>query len=90
MLSLDQLLEESERIEPVPQVVHQLMDLVEDPEVPISEITDLIVYEPVVTANLLKLANSAAFGFKKKWTPFMTPWFCWDSNGWLKSYCSTA
>jgi HD-like signal output (HDOD) protein len=66
MLSLDQLLEESERIEPVPQVVHQLMDLVEDPEVPISEITDLIVYEPVVTANLLKLANSAAFGFKKK------------------------
>lgn len=66
MLSLDQLLEESERIEPVPQVVHQLMDLVEDPEVPISEITELILYEPVVTANLLKLANSAAFGFKKK------------------------
>lgn len=66
MPSLDQLLEESERIEPVPQVVHQLMDLVEDPEVPVSEITALILYEPVVTANLLKLANSAAFGFKKK------------------------
>jgi HD-like signal output (HDOD) protein len=41
------------------------MDLVDDPEVPISEITELILYEPVVTANLLKLANSAAFGFKK-------------------------
>jgi HD-like signal output (HDOD) protein len=66
MLSLDQLLEESERIEPVPQVVHQLMELAEDPEVPVSEITELIVYEPVVTANLLKLANSAAFGFKRK------------------------
>ena len=66
MLSLDLLLKESERIEPVPQVIHQLMDLADDPEVPVSEITELILYEPVVTANLLKLANSAAFGFKKK------------------------
>lgn len=66
MLTLDQLLKESERIAPVPQVIHQLMDLVDDPDVPVSEITDLILYEPVVTANLLKLANSAAFGFKKK------------------------
>jgi len=66
MLSLDQLLKESERIEPVPQVIHQLMDLVDDPEVPISEVSELILYEPVVTANLLKLANSSAFGFKRK------------------------
>ena len=66
MLTIDQLLKESERIEPVPQVIHQLMDLVDDPEVPTSEITALILYEPIVTANLLKLANSAAFGFKKK------------------------
>ena len=66
MLPIKKLLEESERIEPVPQVVHQLMELAEDPETPVSEITDLILYEPVVTANLLKLANSAAFGLKKK------------------------
>ena len=66
MVSLDQLIRESERIEPVPQVIHQLMDLVDDPDVPVSEISELILYEPVVTANLLKLANSAAFGFKKK------------------------
>ncbi len=66
MLLLNQLLRESERIEPVPQVIHQLMDLADDPEVPVSEIAELILYEPVVTANLLKLANSAAFGFKKK------------------------
>jgi HD-like signal output (HDOD) protein len=66
MLSLEQLLKESERIKPVPQVIHQLMELVDDPDVPLSEITDLILYEPVVTANLLKLANSVAFGFKKK------------------------
>lgn len=66
MLTLDRLLKESERIEPVPQVIHQLMALVDDPEVPVSEITELILYEPLVTANLLKLANSAAFGFKKK------------------------
>jgi HD-like signal output (HDOD) protein len=66
MLSLDRLLKESERIEPVPQVVHELMNLVDDPEVPVSEITNLITYEPVVTANLLKMANSAAFGLKKK------------------------
>ncbi len=66
MPTLDQLLQESEQIEPVPQVIHQLMELVEDPETPIDEITELILYEPVVTANLLRLANSAAFGFRKK------------------------
>ena len=66
MLTIDKLLKESERIEPVPQVIHQLMELAEDPDVPTAEITELILYEPVVTANLLKLANSAAFGFKKK------------------------
>ena len=66
MLSVDPLLKESERIEPVPQVVHQLMDLADDLDAPVSEITDLILYEPVVTANLLKLANSAAFGLKKR------------------------
>ena len=66
MLNLDQLLKESERIEPVPQVIHQLMDLADDPEVPADEIAELILYEPVVTANLLKLANSAAFGFKRR------------------------
>ena len=66
MVPIEQLLTESERIEPVPQVVHQLMELADDPDVPISEITDLILYEPVVTANLLKLANSAAFGLKRK------------------------
>lgn len=66
MLTINQLLKESERIEPVPQVVHQLMELADDPEVPTSEITDLILYEPVVTANLLKVANAAAFGFKRK------------------------
>lgn len=66
MLTLDQLLKESEHIEPVPQVIHQLMDLADDPDVPTEEITELILYEPVVTANLLKLSNSAAFGFKKR------------------------
>lgn len=66
MPTIEQLLKESERIQPVPQVIHQLMALADDPDVPASEISDLIVYEPVVTANLLKLANSAAFGFRKK------------------------
>ncbi len=66
MLTIDQLLKESERIEPVPQVIHQLMDLADDPDVPASEVADLILYEPVVTANLLRMSNSAIFGFKMK------------------------
>jgi len=66
MPTLDQLLKESERIEPVPQVVHQLMAMVDDPEAPVSEITEMILYEPVVTANLLKVANSAALGLKRR------------------------
>ena len=66
MLTVNQLLKESDRIEPVPQVIHQLMDLVNDPETPVEEITELILYEPVVTANLLRVANSAAFGLKRR------------------------
>lgn len=66
MISLERLINESERIGPVPKMIRQLVALAEDPDVPISEVTELILYEPLITANLLKVANSAAFGFKKK------------------------
>ena len=41
----------------------KMSKLMEDPNVNISEVVDTIKYDPGLTANVLKMANSAYFGF---------------------------
>jgi putative nucleotidyltransferase with HDIG domain len=49
-------------LKPVPQVANKIMSIVEDPESSFTELTEVITYDSAVTANLLKVANSAYFG----------------------------
>ena len=41
----------------------KMSKLLEDPNVNISEVVNTIKYDPGLTANVLKMANSAYFGF---------------------------
>lgn len=63
---IQEIIRSTDRLEPVPQVIHQLMEIVNDPDIPASEITGIIVYDPAITTNLLITANSAYFGLRKK------------------------
>jgi len=66
MITIDKIISQIDRLKPVPQVLIQLMELIDDKDASITEVADLIIYEPVITANLLKTVNSAHFGLPRK------------------------
>jgi len=51
---------------PLPTASTEVIRLVRDPEVPNAKIAQAIEYDPSLTANVLRLANSAYFGFVQK------------------------
>ena len=51
---------------PVPQVVNQVLALAQDPKSSMRDIADVIVYDSVMTAKMLKICNSAYYGFSRE------------------------
>jgi putative nucleotidyltransferase with HDIG domain len=66
MSSLQEILDRIDQLTPIPPVAHRIMALAEDPDSSLSEIADLIINDPAITANLLKTCNSAYFGLSRK------------------------
>ncbi len=66
MSAIKEMLKEIKALKPMPQVATQIMKIVEDPNSSISDVADLVVYDPSLTANVLKLCNSAYFGLPRK------------------------
>lgn len=58
-----QFLPAIKKLQPFPAVVQKVMMALDDPEVGIQELVDIVRYDPGITANILKMANSAYFGF---------------------------
>jgi putative nucleotidyltransferase with HDIG domain len=48
---------------PFPAVALQLLSLLDNPEVPLKKIVDLLRMDPALSAELLRVANSALYGF---------------------------
>jgi putative nucleotidyltransferase with HDIG domain len=66
MIDLKDIVGQIDQLEPVPPIATQIMALAEDPDSPLSQIADLILCDPALTANLLKTCNSAYFGLNRK------------------------
>ncbi len=66
MPDLKDIVRQIDLLEPVPPIATQIMALAEEPDSALSEIADLILNDPVITANLLKTCNSAYFGLNRK------------------------
>jgi putative nucleotidyltransferase with HDIG domain len=66
MTDLKDIVKQIDQLEPVPPITTQLMSLAEDPDSSLSEVADLILNDPALTANLLKTCNSAYFGLSRK------------------------
>lgn len=62
MRDITSIIKKIERLKPIPEVANRIMSIVEDPESSLSELSKVITYDAAVTANLLKVANSAYFG----------------------------
>jgi len=59
-------LEEAEDLPILPQVHAQAMTIAQNPESNISELKDILKYDPALTATILKVSNSAYYGFSHK------------------------
>jgi len=59
---LQDMIKEIRNLVPVPAVVNQLMAAVDDPDCSMAHISEIIQYDPAVTANIIKTCNSAYFG----------------------------
>ena len=66
MSSFKDILNRLDQLAPIPPIANQIMALAEDPDSSLSEIADLIINDPAITANLLKTCNSAYFGLARK------------------------
>ena len=57
---------EIDTLRPIPQVANKVMAIAKDPQSSMGTMSEIIQYDQVLTANLLKAANSAYFGLSKK------------------------
>jgi putative nucleotidyltransferase with HDIG domain len=66
MTNVDDIINGIDTLNPIPPVAMQILALAEDENSSTSDIADLIVHDPSVTASLLKICNSAFFGLSCK------------------------
>lgn len=63
MKHVEDIIKKIDTIPPLSRVINRILDIANDPEGPISDFADIVQYDPALTANLLKLCNSAYYGF---------------------------
>jgi putative nucleotidyltransferase with HDIG domain len=66
MSAIQELIKEIKNLKPIPQIANQIMSIVENPNASLSDVADIIVYDPMTTANILRTCNSAYFGLSRK------------------------
>jgi len=64
MTTIQELIKEIKNLKPIPAVANQLLIIVDNPDSSMEDIANVIQYDPVMTANVLKTCNSAYFGLK--------------------------
>jgi len=66
MKDIQKILQGIDRLHPIPHVAEQVMLLAGDPESSMSRIAEIITYDQILTANLLKTCNSSYFSVPRK------------------------
>ncbi|TWI63931.1 HD-like signal output (HDOD) protein [Desulfobotulus alkaliphilus] len=61
MSAVSELIREIDGLKPMPQIAQQVLALAEDPMADTQKIAELIRFDPYITADLLKMCNSAYF-----------------------------
>jgi HD-like signal output (HDOD) protein len=68
VLTLEQLVHDVDRLPPLPQVVLQVSQLLEDPHIRAEDLAEAIRMDADLTAQLLRLSNSAYYGLRREIT----------------------
>lgn len=65
-MEIDRIIDEIESLQPVSSIGNKVMEIISAPDSSLGDIVDIIQYDPGLTANLLKICNSAYFGLQKE------------------------
>jgi len=66
MSLMEEIIAAVDEMPPFPQVVHRAMQVIAIPEYEVSNLVEILKVDQAVTANILKLCNSAYFGLPRK------------------------
>ena len=66
MTNIEDIIRGIETLKPIPPVAAQIMAVAEDENSSMSDIADLVIHDPSITASLLKICNSAYFGLSRQ------------------------
>jgi len=66
MNALKQLIKEIDSLKPVPQIVNKILAITKDPDSSVADMAEIVMYDPMITADLLKSCNSAYFNLPRK------------------------
>lgn len=62
----DEVLALIRHVPPFPKVAGRVMELIKNPDVTAAQLAEVIQYDPIITANVLKICNAAYFGLPRK------------------------
>lgn len=66
MTDIQDVIDSIDTLKPIPPVATQILVLAEDINSSLSEIAALVMHDPTITANVLRMCNSAYFGLARK------------------------
>jgi HD-like signal output (HDOD) protein len=66
MPQIKKILKKVKELQPIPPMAHKVLALAEDGDRSITEMIELVQHDPAITANLLKICNSAHMGLVVK------------------------
>jgi putative nucleotidyltransferase with HDIG domain len=53
-------------LQPIPSIIHKVLELTEDPDCALEDLVQIVEHDPAATANLLRTCNSVYFGLPVK------------------------
>lgn len=66
MSKVEEILKLLKEVQPFPKVARRVMELLTNPEVDAKTLAEVIQYDQVITANVLKICNSPYYGLARK------------------------
>ncbi len=66
MIDIASIIKEIDKLKPIPQVTQKVMAVANDAKSSAADLADIIQYDPALTANILKVCNSAFFGLAQR------------------------
>lgn len=66
MRDIEVILKSIEKLPPFPMAVKRALKILDDPDASVAELISVVQYDQAITANVLKLCNSAYYGLRRK------------------------